>query len=68
MQRNHLETHLADNPSLKPLLPDAIAAAYENARIEAATETDLDEAAFPEACAWPFEQIVDPAFWPDRSR
>jgi hypothetical protein len=38
---------------------------YENAKIEAAGETDLDEAAFPEVCAWSVEQIKDPACWPD---
>ena len=67
VQRNRLNSHLADNPSLKPQLPVAIQAAYENARIEAAAETDLDEAVFPEACAWLFEQIIDPAFWPDQA-
>jgi hypothetical protein len=65
VQRNRLESHLADNPSLKALLPAVIRAAYENARIESATETDLDEAIFPDDCAWSFEQIMDPAFWPD---
>jgi hypothetical protein len=67
VQRNHLKTHLADNPSLKPLLPASVQAAYENAKIEAAAETDLDEALFPEVCAWSFEQIMDPEFWPDRA-
>ena len=66
VQRNRLNGHLADNPSLKPLLPAAVHAAYENAKIEAADETDLDEAAFPEVCAWSFEEIMDPGFWPDR--
>jgi hypothetical protein len=66
VQRNRLDSHLADNPSLKPLLPAAIQAAYENAKIEAAGETELDEAVFPEVCAWSFEQFADPAFWPER--
>ena len=67
VQRNRLNLHLADNPSLKPLLPAAIQAAYENAKIEASAETDLDETVFPEACTWLFEQIMDPAFWPDQA-
>ena len=67
VQRNHIKTHLADNPSLRPQLAAAIQAAYENARIEAAAETDLDEAGFPEACVWSSEQIMDPAFWPDQA-
>jgi hypothetical protein len=66
VQRNRLMSHLADNPSLKRLIPQTIEAAYGNARIEAAEETGLDEALFPETCPWVFEQIVDPAFWPDR--
>ena len=65
VQRNRLESHLGDNPSLKALLPSAIKVSYENARIEAATETDLDEGTFPVVCAWSFDQIMDPAFWPD---
>ena len=68
VQRIRLDSHLADNPSLKSLLPAAIEAAYKSARIEAAGETDLDEAVFPEACAWLFEQIVSPDFWPERER
>ena len=66
IERNRLISHLADNPSLKPFMSQAIDAAYETARIEAAEETGLDEALFPETCPWVFEQIVDPAFWPDR--
>ena len=65
VQRNRLNSHLADNPSLKPQIPASIQAAYVNARIEAAEETDLDETVFPEVCAWVFEQVMDPAFWPD---
>jgi len=67
VQRNRLKTHLGDNPSLKPQLPASIQAAYENARIEAAAETDLDESVFPEVCAWSSEQILAPDFWPDRA-
>ena len=66
VQRNHLKTHLADNPSLRPQVSTAIEAAYENARIEASAETDMDEAVFPDACIWSSDQLMDPAFWPDR--
>ncbi len=67
MQRNRLKSHLLDNPSLKAHLPAAVQAAYENARIEAAAETDQDEAVFPEVCAWSPEQILAPDFWPDQA-
>ena len=65
VQRNHLKLHLSDNPSLRPQLAAAIEAIWETARIEAAEETEIDEAAFPEACGWTAEQIMDPTFWPD---
>jgi Domain of unknown function DUF29 len=65
VQRNHLETHLADNPSLKSQLAAAIRLAYENAKLEAAAETDLDESVFPEFCAWSPQQILASKFWPD---
>ena len=66
VQRNHLKTHLADNPSLKSQLGAAVRLAYENARLEAAAEADIDESVFPEVCAWSPTQILDSGFWPDR--
>ena len=65
VQRNRLNSHLADNPSLKPQIPASMQAAYVNARIEAAEETALDETVFPDACVWLFEQVVDSDFWPN---
>ena len=64
VQRIALSRHLADNPSLKAKLPEAIGDAYEVARIEAAAETTLPEATFPAACPWSFAQMMDEAFWP----
>ena len=65
VQRGLLADHLADNPSLKAQLTEAIASAYSYARIEAGAETDLDEALFPETCEWSFSQIMAPEFWPE---
>jgi hypothetical protein len=65
VQRNRLADHLDDNPSLKPLLPQALASAYRDARLEAAAETSLAVAAFPEACPWTVEQALDAEFWPE---
>ena len=59
--RDQLADHLADNPSLKARIPEAIATAYR----DAATETGLDEAGFPIECPWSFDQIMDADFWPD---
>ena len=64
-QRLDVADHLADNPSLKARLPDALAAAYERARNSAAAETDLPDSRFPHTCPWSFEQIMDAEFWPE---
>ncbi len=65
VQRNRLAGHLDDNPSLKPLLPQALASAYVDAALEAVAETGLPGAAFPEACPWTVEQVLDGGFWPE---
>ncbi len=56
--RDDLTDHLADNPSLKPLLPEAMATAYRRARRNAALETDLPETTFPADCPWTFDQAM----------
>ena len=65
VRRNRLADHLDDNPSLKPLLPQALASAYRDARLEAAAETGLAVSAFPEACPWTLAQSLDAEFWPE---
>ena len=50
VQRLDLAEHLKDNPSLKTIVPQAIATAFEGAIIEAADETKLRESAFPALC------------------
>jgi hypothetical protein len=64
-QRNRLEDHLADNPSLKSGYGETIAAAYRNAVLGAARETGLDRKVFSIVCPWSFEQIIDPNFYPE---
>jgi uncharacterized Zn finger protein len=64
VQRNRLADHLDDNPSLKPLLPQALASAYRDATLEAVAETGLSGSTFPEACPWTVEQVLDAGFWP----
>jgi hypothetical protein len=63
-QRFDITDHLADNPSLKSSVAEAMARAYRKAISEAGLETGLPERNFPTACPWPFDQIMDPAFWP----
>ncbi len=64
-QRNQLADHLADNPSLKSGLGDAVVSAYRNAILRASRETGLDRSGFPVVCPWSFEQISDPNFYPE---
>ena len=64
-QRRALARHLNDNPSLKPMVPEALADAYEDARAEAYAETGLSETTFPATCPWTFEQVSAAGFWPE---
>jgi len=65
VQRNRLVDHLDDNPSLKPLLPVALANAYRDARLEATAETAKPLSKFPENCPWSADDVLDSGFWPD---
>ena len=62
--RDQLADHMRDNPSLKAQIPESIAAAYRYARRDAAGETGLRIATFPQICPWSYEQAMDEAFWP----
>jgi hypothetical protein len=64
-QRDALEDHLADNPSLTATMADTIGAAYRKAIMRATLETGLEENVFPVACPWSFQQITDPNFYPE---
>jgi hypothetical protein len=61
-QRLAIDDVLADNPGLKPRIGEALARAYRRARIEAAKETGLDEAKFPETCSYSFEDATTRKF------
>ena len=64
-QRLHLTEHLADNPSLRAKLGEAIASAYGHARIEAENETGLNRSSFPPSCPFSFDDAMNPDFWPE---
>jgi len=64
-QRKEVVNHLADNPSLEPKLPEALAQAHDVATVRAARETDIDEDGFPVVCPWTFEEAVSEGFWPE---
>jgi Domain of unknown function DUF29 len=61
-QRLEIADVLADNPGLRPRIGEAITRAYRRARIEAAKETSLDEAEFPPACPYSFDDIMSRVF------
>lgn len=65
VQRDDLADHLADNPSLMAQVEEAMANAHRKAVIMATGETGLDRSTFPAICAWSFQQVMDPEFWPD---
>jgi len=64
-QRNQLDDHLKDNPSLKSHLDAAIARAYRDAKVDAELETGLPRATFPPICPFAFDQMMDGDFWPE---
>jgi hypothetical protein len=63
--RDELDDHLRDNPSLKSQIAGAMEVAYRRAVVDATTGTDLPKSTFPRSCAWTYDEIMDPDFWPD---
>jgi hypothetical protein len=53
--------------SLKYYPEQYLAEAYGDAREDAADETNLPLAAFPEVCPWTLAQVLDKDFWPEAS-
>jgi hypothetical protein len=64
-QRREVADHMADNPSLKDRLPEAMASAFAGAVLVAARETGLDRGIFAPAGTWSFAQVMEDDFWPD---
>jgi hypothetical protein len=64
-QRNRLEDHQTDNPSLKSGLSETMAAADRYAVLGAARETGMDRTAFPVTYPWSIQQIMDSTFYPE---
>lgn len=63
-QRNELDYLLRQSPSLRRLLPDALADGYGRACRDAARETGLSRERFPAACPFTLEKVLDAEFWP----
>jgi hypothetical protein len=64
-KRYRLEDHLADNPSLRSQLDKSVRDAYRLALVEAERETGLARGTFSKECPFPFEQVMNPDFWPE---
>jgi hypothetical protein len=64
-QRRQLDLLLEDSPSLQQTVPDVLARRYDAARRQAARETRLPLATFPETCPWSPAQVLDADFWPE---
>lgn len=64
-QRDRLESHLVDNPSLRSKLPDSLIQAYRLAVRAAEQETGLDRTAFPATNPWSVVQVLNDRFYPE---
>ncbi len=62
--RDEVREILEENPGLHEKIPSLLGSAYRKARRDAASETALDEDAFPPSVLWSYEQVVDDDFWP----
>ena len=63
-QRRQIKAVLKDSPSLKPYIQKELGDCYEDARKDAAKETELSVSTFPAECPFTQEQILDPDFFP----
>ena len=59
VHRRHAARQLSENPSLKAILGDEIAEAYDLARLEAVKETGLSFKRFPEINPYDFDVIMN---------
>ncbi len=65
VQRKHVLKVLRKNPGLKSVIDEAMAEAYEVARIEAANQTGLEEERFPYDNPYSWNEIMErPIDWP----
>jgi hypothetical protein len=64
-QRQQIDSIIADSPSLRQVVPEALDNAYLRARRLAAAETGLPEAVFPASCPYTPDQILSEEFLPE---
>ncbi|GGE20617.1 hypothetical protein GCM10011390_44890 [Aureimonas endophytica] len=66
-QRSRIADEIEDSPSLRDFPATVLEREYRPARLKAAGETGLPESAFPSACPFTIEQVLDPDFYPEAS-
>jgi hypothetical protein len=64
-QRDQIDDHLNENPSLRVQLEASIRTAYRDAKRETEKETDLESDTFAANCPFTFGEMMDEGFWPD---
>lgn len=65
VQRKDLNKLLGENPSLKHYPAETQADSYVKAKLDAEKETGIAYEAFPDACPYTIEQVLDDAFLPE---
>ena len=60
--RLRLSYVLSDNPGLRPRVSEAVARAYQRARLTATKETGLEESSFAPNCPYSWDEIVSREF------
>jgi hypothetical protein len=63
--RDAIADVLEGSHSLRTYPSQRVPLAYRRARRDAADDTGLPLATFPEACPWPLAQVLDEDFWPE---
>jgi hypothetical protein len=63
--RRRLQEDLESSRNLARELDPFLAWAYPRGRREAAKDTGLPLASFPETCPWPVARVLDEDFWPE---
>jgi hypothetical protein len=63
--RDAIADRLERSPSLRSYPAQRLPLAYRRARRDAAEETGLPLATFPETCPWALDQVLDENFWPE---
>ncbi|MCD6186356.1 MAG: DUF29 domain-containing protein [Deltaproteobacteria bacterium] len=64
-QRGAILDLLEDSPSLKSVIVDKFAKAYQKARLNASDETGIPLNRFPDSCPWSVDRILEENFIPN---